>query len=930
MCRSSSVSSGLINRFLMLMTVIVCIMMTNTVQAGAQYIIRPNMGQAQEELGRYCISTSEAELHFMLKLPELDNMTYETEVDCQSIGNGRSEIHNCRVIKPLLTTLHIMRRDASNLTREELTRIYALVTSFDIKRDNRSRDARSILTTVGSMIGNVFGLATDEKLSHVEKVVKQIYDVTFRAANTLEASGSKLSKVILTQNDRLDTMHRLLETEHNATAVLFREFSAVSLNFDLSHMIISQALKFVMTYIRALQSITELSDSLHQLLRGRLSDELISREILATELKALKRELHGLHICHDDIAFYYQYASVKAFRSEGTLVITVGVPLSYFSEGFTAIRILSLPMPSHIDSSTNYMQLYLERNIFLYSDTHGVYAELNESPDRATGIVNMRGKSFVTLNEAATCAAAIIKKNIDQQRALCEYRLHSGNPLQQLFRVDQTHVFVAGTNVVQLQCGRQDGVEMEIKQIAAVLRVDCNCDIRINNNLFLPSQSVNCSQRFQIPRTLYFSNLPLLKSLFQHDAIDQLTVNALHEKPIGVELPSLQMSEIESDLDFDKKRSINLRELTRSLTNSTKVYSSLSSYVFDKLVTQTVTADDDTIFSWTSWLAILSTALAFLELLFCCYLALRLKAICAVLLIASNKAGTAHLQLLDEQQQPQQQEPRRVQWEVLRLTPKPMTTTAGSDSESKLLLPAYKEIVNVVDEHISADAMNMILLLSVMVFGGLLVYKAYMSRKIYFPLTEIYFEVASKLGSVTIFWQELPHVHGCYKIKRPNPAIANLRSERYHGIPCARLYCRMAFVDTETGLTIEPNKMKLIGFQDAREIKRVTKNEYYLFVIITNTQRTNFQRLKLKAPWSDMGRNVQNATAPQATTVTLTEPRGDTAAAPVETIIAPTSAVQQLLPSAFYQNRAAMVASLGLTLPAAAGHGRPINRDDRR
>ena len=293
MCRSNGVQGGLITRLFTPMSIIACIMLS-LVRAETDCIIRPSMGHAETNLGRHCIYTQDAELHFILNLPEIGNISSDTDVECQSIANGRSEMQACRIMRPLITALHAMRRDASNLTRTELSRIYALMTSFDVSRDNSSRTVRSILSSIGSVVGGVFGWATSERMDHVEKVIKQIYDVTFRAANTLEASGNKVSRLIKAENERLDVMHRLLETEHNASSILFKELNAVSINLELGYQAIGHALRFVTAYIRSLQAITELSDALHQLLRGRLTDLLIAREVFMTELMALKQQLNGL------------------------------------------------------------------------------------------------------------------------------------------------------------------------------------------------------------------------------------------------------------------------------------------------------------------------------------------------------------------------------------------------------------------------------------------------------------------------------------------------------------------------------------------------------------------------------------------------------------------------------------------------------------
>jgi len=372
----------------------VCLLLT---EAQQNIRLKANEGRAEIMLGTFCTHTSTAELHFVLKLPQIMNVTHETEIDCEVVvGQRRHDIQNCRVAKPLLHVLFKLKRDANNLTRTELQRVHDIATSFDIENTTQTRQLRrSLLTGLGSLIGNVLGLATEDKVQHISETMKKIYDVTYKAASALDASGGKITKIIQAQNARIDHMSSLLQNEHNLTATVYREFNMMAVNFDISVQVTAQAIKFTASYIRSLTAITELTYGLHQLLAGKLTDEILPREALKTELFALKRELGDtLTVCHDDVSYYYTHASVKAFRNTDSLVITVEVPLSYYREKIFGVKILPIPLPSHLPGDNGYMQLRLDKNIFLYSKFHAVYTELDDTPNAATAIADLIGKPF--------------------------------------------------------------------------------------------------------------------------------------------------------------------------------------------------------------------------------------------------------------------------------------------------------------------------------------------------------------------------------------------------------------------------------------------------------------------------------------------------------------------------------------------------------
>jgi len=211
------------------------------------------------------------------------NVTHETEIDCEAIvGQRRAEMQNCRIAKPLLHVLFKLKRDANNLTRTELQRVYDIATSFDIENSTQTRQLRrSLLSGLGSLIGGVLGLATEDRVQHISETMKKIYDVTYRAASALDASGGKITKVIQAQNARIEHMSSLVRNEHNITATVYREFNMLAINFDISVQVNAQAIKFTAAYIRSLTAITELTYGLHQLLAGKLTDELLPRETLS-------------------------------------------------------------------------------------------------------------------------------------------------------------------------------------------------------------------------------------------------------------------------------------------------------------------------------------------------------------------------------------------------------------------------------------------------------------------------------------------------------------------------------------------------------------------------------------------------------------------------------------------------------------------------
>ena len=117
----------------------------------------------------------------------------------------------------------------------------------------------------------------------------------------------------------------------------------------------------------------------------------------------------------------------------------------------------------------------------------------------------------------------------------------------------------------------------------------------------------------------------------------------LRDRPLEVDLPALEITKMQADFDLDKKQSIKLNELASNLENNTKIYGSLSSYVFEKLseqIADTAERSEFSILSLSGSMTVISMMIATGAFLDCIYITLKLRAI-AVLLVASTHAVRA-------------------------------------------------------------------------------------------------------------------------------------------------------------------------------------------------------------------------------------------------------------------------------------------------
>ena len=536
-------------------------------------------------------------------------------------------LQSCRLGKPLLQSLHALQRSMISTTRLELNRIFALTQSFEYDQsNNNTQRRRGIMSTIGEYIGGALGLATDKNIDAIKDTLKHMYSINVKTAQSLDASGKIISQVVQTTNERFQAMHNLLEREHNISRILYNEFSDFGVNFEVSNRLVGKAIKYVTHYIENLEHISLIRQSLHDLVIGRISDDLISRELIQSELEALQKELgNTMSICHRDVSYYYRIATVRTFRQGDTLIVSVPVPMSHYAQRFSAIRIITVPLPTHT-AGAGYMELKLTKSTILYSASAGVYME-SKTPLDDSGITPYEQQAFHTLQPAAAsnCLEAIIMHRSDQITDLCHFEYyHNATPTERMTRLDSRTVIVVGISQLKLSCSGQEMQLIQVKQITAVLKVDCNCDI-LSKTLFMPSISPNCSLNHpRLPRVVYNYNRLLLQSLFDKQKLDDMSDLQLHEAPIHVDMPSIELEAIEKELIMDSRQSVKLSQLTNNIVNQTKLYTDLSSYVYDKVVdamlTNTAAQNDFSLFDYKSWLITISLMCGVISSIFLCLL----------------------------------------------------------------------------------------------------------------------------------------------------------------------------------------------------------------------------------------------------------------------------------------------------------------------
>ena len=171
------------------------------------------------------------------------------------------------------------------------------------------------------------------------------------------------------------------------------------------------------------------------------------------------------------------------------------------------------------------------------------------------------------------------------------------------------------------------------------------------------------------------------------------------------------------------------------------------------------------------------------------------------------------------------------------------TTTAVTSVAIKSVLGnmTFTDIVKITDNHIPSDVFILLLWLTMLMMGIAFLYWTF-KRPSYDPQTDIFVEIKNQKESVILSWGSLPHVPGNYRIKKLFPPLGNvtIRGLKMTFNP------RIRFVEKETNFQYVPLKTRYISWWNARKIRRIIGQNYYLGIIVSNPARTVSQVVRMQ------------------------------------------------------------------------------------
>jgi hypothetical protein len=277
-------------------------------------------------------------------------------------------------------------------------------------------------------------------------------------------------------------------------------------------------------------------------------------------------------------------------------------------------------------------------------------------------------------------------------------------------------------------------------------------------------------------------------------------------------------------LEQDKKTEIALDNAITSIVNETTVYSSLSHYLFDKIVEDQQSSSEFHVFSVYSWIQVASIVASFFALLLSLYLTYRVKAFLSIAVVAHRTSAVVPRYYTLATQGP------LVYQSKLKTTPEQATLINSSHIEN------YIKIIEHAENYISADMLLTILVIfvSFILILQILHYYRYRNGNPCFVGGFIMLEIGNATDSVRMHWQQVAYPIATFILKAKDTR-ANIQIRHTFVFSRLKLLANsLNLYNKHLEFLVPVQTMKTVNRWQGRKLMKITRDQYYIALIMAS------------------------------------------------------------------------------------------------
>ena len=785
-----------------------------TLTVTGESVDRHNFGFVWHRMHEVSVSTAAAKMIFHYKLP--DNVLHidRSHINCSRRVFAAIRGTVCYTIRRLLTEFRNLRVKVQEHVKTQVENLYEVLYDFPI---NDRRSKRGFLTDA---LGQITGLATYDELTELTDVLQQVEIGVERAAEAWKTGNNHFMSVFQIVKTRLDNVHSVIEMQRKSILRLQSELVGHWAQSNTRAHFMAEMIKTVAELVFQVSEIDDLYSAMQMLNVGKLPHFLVHHKTLSSALAYIQQHLENNHpdlkLLRLDHQYYYAQAKFRVFRFNLLLVVVVDVPLTFHAlvKPLTLYQLVKIPLIAP-HASDHYNILEAEIAAAAYhrdSEFMVVIRDLKNLPQGSLWDLRKLQLSLIT-RAVPTCASALFEGDLTDIKRLCAYHIYKARIPRGITKLGRNMFLFTNISKLVFDCGfTNETTTITLQEIQTVHQLNCSCVIWADE-FFLPHDFLQCDlDNISVTYEAKFMvNLPYLTEFFDDQLLEYISEDLFLNDTITAVLPPLAIAgkTYEAKMALEKKAAYDLVEVLNETKEDSLVYSDLSHYLYNVLLSSHTHNRNFDWFNFYDWLLVLATACGGVALILVIMVKLRVRTIMVMLAAVRGANAVENFN--------QHKVPRFLHF-----------STAMPTAQLNFSAADY---FGVLREILPVDVL--ILLCLILLLLLLLAYFIYQVRCRSYVRTTLLLEIGNKVTKNTWHVADLSYSPGFYKIL-VNPGLVSVRLTELFWSASVNWSRGVTILNAaiEMAVTV-PDNLPILPWR-LTAMRTLMSNEYYVALLVVN------------------------------------------------------------------------------------------------
>ena len=445
----------------------------------------------------------------------------------------------------------------------------------------RGRNKKALLPFVSTLFKGLFGTAREEDVEIVAQHVASIGKLQDDQLRIVKESALHLNSYIKVSNERMDGLAQIIKNTSLETLRMVDNTATdimTQMKYWNSVVIFTQEMQHQGSLLE--RQYANLLGALETLVGGFLPAFLIPAQVIQSTLNKIQEDLDTtrtrLRVTHTHPGWYYSSGTFLYTVKNGTLIITVQIPLTNIATKFSVYAITTYPMI--IDQDTERLMILEDMPAGVATDVSGQYFyTMTEQELEELGTHHdSRIRKVYNLAQSESCVMAIFRDQKAVVNKLCRYTITKTKQLSGVYYLEKTAYLLINIEEYTLTCN-DDPAATQPGCRSCVIQIRPGCTWS-NEKWMIPKTLVDSGNRHAAVK--HTTNLGLLLKFFDNSTLEKTMIqgDTLFEKAPALALPKFNYfkSDMERMFAEDDREKLNLDKVSEAVRNDQVILSSLS------------------------------------------------------------------------------------------------------------------------------------------------------------------------------------------------------------------------------------------------------------------------------------------------------------------------------------------------------------------